>query len=87
MKKELKKVICFFTDSQTFEELHQHSDNRDISLSQLLRSLVRKFLASEGSRKSEHEPGFKPGKLTTLQLFKSLKIQQIQIERDKQYEG
>ena len=46
MKKGPKKVICFFTDNQTFEELHQHSDKRDISVSQLLRSLVRKFLAS-----------------------------------------
>lgn len=55
MKKELKKVICFFTDGQTFEELHQESSNRDISLSQLLRSLVRKFLASEVSKTNEHD--------------------------------
>jgi len=47
MKKGPKKVICFLTDNQTFEELHQHSDKTDISVSQLLRSLVRKLLASE----------------------------------------
>ena len=54
MKKGFKKVICFFTDNQTFEELHQHSDKRDISVSQLLRSLVRKFFASEHQTIIQH---------------------------------
>lgn len=53
MKKGPKKVICFLTDTQTFEELHKHSERKYISLSQLLRSFVRKFLASEGHRTIE----------------------------------
>jgi hypothetical protein len=69
MKKETQKVICFFTDTQTFDTLHQLSDKQDISVSQLLRSLVRKFLASDDQRESEQDPGYPNAKTNDSSTF------------------
>lgn len=52
MTKQLKKVICFFAPNEMREQLHQVASDREVPLSQLLRTLVKEFLMSQGNRKS-----------------------------------
>ena len=46
MSKRLTKEISFFMTEGMYQELRQSSEKREISVSQLLRILIREFLQS-----------------------------------------
>jgi len=53
MSKRLTKEISFFMTEGMYQELRQSSEKREISVSQLLRTLVREFLRSDSCNDTE----------------------------------
>ena len=47
MQKKLTKGISCFVTGDMFDAIHRSSEEREISISSLLRSLIRDFLKSE----------------------------------------
>ena len=47
MAKRLTQGISFFTTDEMYEKIRQSSEKREISVSSLLRSLIKEFLKSE----------------------------------------
>lgn len=47
MQKRLTKGISCFVTGDMFEAIHRSSEKREISVSSLLRSLIKNFLKSE----------------------------------------
>jgi len=58
MAKHLTKPICFFVSGDMSEQLQQVARSREVSVSQLIRSLIRDFLRldrQEGSANGSKE--------------------------------
>ena len=53
MSKRLTKEISFFMTEGMYQELRQSSEKREISVSQLLRGLIREFLRSQSGKDTE----------------------------------
>lgn len=49
MTQKLTEPICFLTTRPMYEKIQKASEKREISVSYLLRSLIRDFLQSEGT--------------------------------------
>jgi len=52
MQKKLNKGISCFVTGDMFDAIHRSSEKREISVSSLLRSLIRDFLKSENTEKT-----------------------------------
>ena len=53
MARRLTQAMSFFMTTTMFEEIQKVSEEREVSASQLLRSLIKDFLHSEGKRTIE----------------------------------
>ena len=52
MARRLTQAISFFMTTAMFEEIQKASQEREVSTSQLLRSLIKDFLRSEGNKEN-----------------------------------
>ena len=62
MAKRLTQGISFFTTDEMFEKVRQSSEQREISVSQLIRGLIRDFLRSEDTPGVKEVGGASDGK-------------------------
>ena len=53
MSKRLTQGISFFMTEEMYQGLRQSSEKREISVSQLLRTLIREYLRSRGCMSTE----------------------------------
>ena len=53
MTKRLTQGISFFMTEEMYQEIRQSSEKREISVSQLLRTLIREFLRSQSCMNTE----------------------------------
>jgi len=57
MQKKLTKGISCFVTGDMFEAIHKSSERREISVSSLLRSLIKEFLKSENFEETNPKGG------------------------------
>lgn len=53
MTKKLTQGVSFLASNEMHDQLRKISEQRDIKISQLLRTLVRDFLRSESSKETK----------------------------------